>query len=53
MAVETLLRERLPDGAIEYDPLDLGGPRRGDGQWRAAFVAAGFDPLQDTRITNP
>jgi SAM-dependent methyltransferase len=52
-AVETCLRERLPDSAVEHDPLDLGGLRRGDGKWRAAFVATGFDPLQDMRILNP
>ena len=51
--VEALLRERLPAGAFDYDPLDLDGPRRGDGTWRVAFVAAGFEPLQDTRLANP
>jgi hypothetical protein len=47
------LRERLPAGPIDYDPLDLDGPRRGDGHWRGSFAAAGFEPLQDTRMANP
>jgi SAM-dependent methyltransferase len=51
--VEALLRDRLPEGAIDYDPLDLDGPRRGDGEWRPSFGAAGFEPLRDTRIPNP
>jgi SAM-dependent methyltransferase len=52
-AVEMLLRGRLPEGGIDYDPLDLGGPRRGDGKWRGSFATAGFEPLRDTRIPNP
>jgi SAM-dependent methyltransferase len=52
-AVEALLRERLPKGAIDYDPLDLDGPRRGDGEWRGSFAAAGFEAVRDARIPNP
>jgi len=51
-AVEALLRERLPESALDYDPLDLGGPRRGDGEWRGSFAAAGFEALRDTRMPN-
>jgi SAM-dependent methyltransferase len=52
-AVEALLRERLPEEAVDYDPLDLDGPRRGDGMWRGSFSLAGFEPLRHTRIANP
>jgi SAM-dependent methyltransferase len=52
-AVEALLRGRLPEVALDYDPLDLGGPRRGDLKWRGSFAAAGFEPLRDARIANP
>jgi SAM-dependent methyltransferase len=52
-SVERLLRERLPEGGGDADPLDLGGPRRADGKWRGSFAAAGFEPLQDTRVPNP
>ena len=51
--VEILLRERLPEGGIDSDPLDLGGPRRADGKWRGSFAAAGFEPLQDIVVPNP
>jgi SAM-dependent methyltransferase len=51
-AVEALLRERLPAGAFDYDPLDLDGPRRGDGEWRGSFAAAGFEELRVTRMPN-
>ena len=51
--VEALLRDRLPEGTIDHDPLDLDGPRRGDGEWRPSFAAAGFEPLRDTRVPNP
>jgi SAM-dependent methyltransferase len=52
-SAEALLRKRLPEGTLDYDPLDLDGPHRGDGDWRGSFVAAGFEPLRDTRIANP
>jgi SAM-dependent methyltransferase len=53
-AVEALLRERLlPRGGFDYDPLDLGGPRRADGEWRGSFVGAGFEPVRHTRVPNP
>jgi len=51
-AAQTLLRGRLPGGRLDYDPFDLDGPRRGDGEWRCSFAAAGFEPLSDTRIPN-
>lgn len=53
VAAEALLRRRLPEGEFDYDPLDLDGPRRGDGEWRGSFDAAGFEPLRDRRVTNP
>jgi SAM-dependent methyltransferase len=49
---EALLRERLPE-AVEHDPVDLGGPRRGDGNWSCSFAAAGFGRLTETRVANP
>jgi SAM-dependent methyltransferase len=49
---EALLSTRLPEATLDHDPLDLDGPRRGDGQWRGSFVGAGFEPLRDTRIPN-
>jgi SAM-dependent methyltransferase len=52
-AVEALLRDRLPEVDPDYDPLDLGGPRRGDRNWRGSFAAAGFGPVRDARIANP
>jgi SAM-dependent methyltransferase len=52
-AVEALLHERLPKGATDYDPLDLGGPRRADGKWRGSFAATGFEPVRHTRTPNP
>jgi SAM-dependent methyltransferase len=52
-AVEALLSERLPEVDLDYDPLDLGGPRRGDRNWRGSFSSAGFEPLRDARIANP
>jgi SAM-dependent methyltransferase len=52
-AVEERLRERLPEGAIDYDPFDLDGPRRGDGEWRGSFGAAGFGALRVARVPNP
>jgi SAM-dependent methyltransferase len=52
-AVEALLLERLPAVDIDHDPLDLGGPRRGDRNWRGSFTAAGFEPPRDVRIANP
>jgi SAM-dependent methyltransferase len=48
--VEAFLRERLPEDDV--DPLDLGGPRRGDGSWQGSFTTAGFEPLREMRITN-
>jgi hypothetical protein len=35
------------------DPLDLGGPRRGDREWRGSFVTAGFAALREARFANP
>jgi SAM-dependent methyltransferase len=52
-AVERLLRDRVPEGDLDYDPLDLGGPRRGEGDWRGSFAAASFEPLRETRMPNP
>lgn len=52
-AVEALLHERLPKGDFDYDPLDLDGPRRADGEWRGSFAAAGFEPVRHTRMPNP
>lgn len=49
---EDLLRTRLPQ-TVEHDPVDLGGPRRGDGNWSGSFAAAGFGPLTETRVANP
>jgi SAM-dependent methyltransferase len=51
-AAEDFLRKRLP-GAVEHDPVDLGGPRRADGNWTGSFAAAGFDPPTETRVANP
>jgi SAM-dependent methyltransferase len=51
-SAEALLRARLPEVTLDHDPLDLDGPRRGDGEWRGSFVGAGFEPLRDTRIPN-
>ena len=47
-AAEDFLRPRLPE-AVEHDPVDLGGPRRGDGNWSGSFDGAGFDPLTEAR----
>jgi SAM-dependent methyltransferase len=52
-AVEARLHERPPEGAFDYDPLDLDGPRRGDGDWSGSFAAAGFEALRDIRVPNP
>lgn len=52
-AVEALLHERLPNGGFDYDPLDLDGPRRADGDWRGSFAAAGFEPVRHARVPNP
>jgi SAM-dependent methyltransferase len=52
-AAEARLRRRLPEGGVDHDPLDLGGPRRGDGNWSGSFTAAGFEPLTETRVANP
>ena len=52
-SAEVLLRKRLPEGTLDYDPFDLDGPRRGDGDWRGSFDLAGFAPLRDARIPNP
>jgi len=51
-SAEALLRDRLPEATLDHDPLDLDGPRRGDGEWHGSFVGAGFEPLKDTRIPN-
>jgi SAM-dependent methyltransferase len=51
-AAEDFLLKRLPE-AVEHDPVDLGGPRRGDGNWSGSFATAGFDPLTETRVANP
>ena len=51
-SAEALLRAQLPEVTLDHYPLDLDGPRRGDGEWRGSFVGAGFEPLRDTRIPN-
>jgi SAM-dependent methyltransferase len=51
--VERLLRDRLPQTALGYDPLDLGGPQRLPSDWRGWVAAAGFGPIQDARLPNP
>jgi SAM-dependent methyltransferase len=52
-AVEQRVLERLPEPATDAEPLDLDGPRRGDGQWRGSLAAAGFDELRHARVPNP
>lgn len=36
---------------MNYDPLDLGGPRYASGEWQLA--ESSFEPLQETRLPNP
>jgi SAM-dependent methyltransferase len=52
-SVEALLGERLPAGGVDHDPLDLGGPRRGDGQWPSLLASARFGPTKHVRTANP
>ena len=52
-AVEALLQGRLPQGGFDYDPLDLDGPRRADGEWRGSFAAAGFEPGRPAGVPHP
>jgi SAM-dependent methyltransferase len=52
-SVEVLLRERLPTSGVDHDPLDLGGPRRGDGRWPALLATARFGPIRHVRTANP
>jgi SAM-dependent methyltransferase len=51
--VEDLLREHLPKGPFDYDPLDLGGPQYAAGRWRKVFDGAPFSPLREARLPNP
>ncbi|MGH3134733.1 MAG: hypothetical protein ACRDNY_13515 [Gaiellaceae bacterium] len=51
-AVEELLTKRGPKpGEVRYDPLDLGGPRYGSGEW--PLPERSFEPLQEMRVPNP
>jgi SAM-dependent methyltransferase len=50
-AAEDFLRKRLPE-AVEHDPVDLGGPRRGDRNWSGSFATAGFEPPTQTMVAN-
>lgn len=52
-AVEARLHDRLAGETFDYDPLDLDGPSRGDGEWRVSFTAAGFEALRQNRMPNP
>jgi SAM-dependent methyltransferase len=53
-AVEQLLAERGPrPGEVNYDPLDLGGPRYASGEWRLVFDKSSFEPLREARLPNP
>jgi SAM-dependent methyltransferase len=52
-SIEARFGERLPADGVDHDPLDLGGPRRGDGQWPALLATARFGPIQHTHTANP
>jgi SAM-dependent methyltransferase len=52
-AVEKLLNERVPKEDLDYDPLDLGGPRYAAGEWGFALAETPFKPLRTTRLPNP
>jgi SAM-dependent methyltransferase len=52
-SAESVLGARVPEGGVDHDPLDLDGPRRGDGEWRGSFTAAGFETPTVTRVPNP
>jgi SAM-dependent methyltransferase len=53
-AVEQLLSERGPKpGEVQYDPLDLGGPRFVSGEWRLALAESPFELLEEARLPNP
>jgi len=50
--VERFLSERVPEGDLGYDPLDLGSTRYTSGEWRGAFAAAPFEPLRELCLPN-
>ncbi len=52
-AVEELLNERVPEGDLGYDPLDLGARPYVSGEWRRAFRSTPFEPLREARFPNP
>lgn len=49
-AAEAVLGERMP--AVDYIPLDLGGPAASSG-WQPDVADSPFDPFQATAIPNP
>jgi len=52
-AAERLLRERLPQVDLEYDPVDLNPRRYASGEWRQALAASRFGNLLERRLPNP
>ena len=51
-AVERLLRQRLPQVELDYDPVDLNPRRHASGEWRQAFAASRFGNLVERRLPN-
>jgi SAM-dependent methyltransferase len=52
--VEQLLVERIGRlGALNYDPLDLGGTKYTSRTWAHPFAASPFEVLQEDRLPNP
>jgi SAM-dependent methyltransferase len=50
-AEEILAASGPPPGEVDYDPLDLAGPRRRPGE--GALARLPFEPFRETRIENP
>lgn len=52
--VECLLAKRGPrPGEVDYDPLDLRGPRFAFDQWETVFAESAFESFGDVRLPNP
>jgi SAM-dependent methyltransferase len=51
--VERLLRERLAQVELEYDPVDLNPRRYTSGEWRQALAESRFGNLHERRLPNP
>jgi SAM-dependent methyltransferase len=51
--VEELLKRRMPQGDLGYDPLDLGGPHYAAGEWGFAVKDVPFEQLRTARLPNP